>query len=251
MSVEPAFRMALLDAGAAAPAGLVSPRGLRDERRFAVYRNNVHVGLVNALRSRFPLVETLVGEAFFARMVHAFVLEHKPASPVLMQYGDALPGFIEGFEPASAVPYLADICRLECATTESYHAADRSALTPVQLAERLSGDIAELRLPLHPAARLVESRFPIGTIHALHQPGADRQPLMNRPEAVLVTRPEVQLRLAIVPDSDRVFAAALFRGATLGEAVAAGPDNDFDFGSALVGLAAAGCFLDDLGGSPK
>jgi len=251
MSVEPAFRLALLDAAAPVPAGLLSPRGDPDRRRFAVYRNNVHVGLVNALRSRFPLVEALVGEAFFAGMAHAFVVGHKPTSPVLMHYGDDLPCFIESFAPAASVPYLADVCRLECAATESYHAADRHALAPARLGERLAGDPAGLRLQLHPAARLVASRFPIGTIHALHQPGASQRPAGSGPETVLITRPEAQLRLTILPVADLRFATALFAGATLGEAVETGAGKDFDFGSALVGLAAAGCFLDDLGGSPS
>ena len=65
----------------AKPCSTSSNRSLRNyrarrhvpTRRFAVHRNNVVVGFVNALRSRFPVVEKIVGEEFFAAMARVFV----------------------------------------------------------------------------------------------------------------------------------------------------------------------------------
>ena len=39
--------------------------------------------------------------------------EHPPTSPVLTEYGDGFADWIAGFEPAAALPYLADMARLE------------------------------------------------------------------------------------------------------------------------------------------
>jgi len=53
---QDAFAAALLDPALPVPAGVTSARGKADEKRFAVYRNNVAVGLTRVLASRFPVV---------------------------------------------------------------------------------------------------------------------------------------------------------------------------------------------------
>ena len=96
----------------------------RSARRFAVYRNNVMVTLSKALKSRFPAVDKIVGEEFFGAMARVFVSERPPRSPLLATYGDEFADFIATFEPASDLPYLADVARLEAARTRAYHSAD-------------------------------------------------------------------------------------------------------------------------------
>ena len=97
---QAAFAEALLDPACALPEGITSVRGIADAARFAVYRNNVHVGLTGALAKRFPVVRRLVGEEFFAGMARVYAGLHKPASPLLFEYGDEFPDFVEQFEPA-------------------------------------------------------------------------------------------------------------------------------------------------------
>ena len=72
-ATQDAFAAALLDPALPVPAGVTSARGKADAKRFAVYRNNVAVGLTRALASRFPVVERLVGEEFFAGMARAYI----------------------------------------------------------------------------------------------------------------------------------------------------------------------------------
>ncbi len=48
-------------------------------RRFAVYRNNVAVGLIRALEARFPVTRRLVGDAFFRG--HGGRLRRRRTSP--------------------------------------------------------------------------------------------------------------------------------------------------------------------------
>ena len=91
---ESSFAQALLD-----PERPV-PRGISPARRFSVYRNNVVAGLVKALASRFPAVERIVGEEFFAAMARAFVVARPPRSAVLASYGEEFADFIAAFAPA-------------------------------------------------------------------------------------------------------------------------------------------------------
>lgn len=237
-----AFAAALLDPGSPLPDGVTTARGGADGARFAVYRNNVFVGLTNALARRFPVTERLVGTAFFRGMARAYAQGHKPASPLMFAYGDDFPDFIATFAPAASLAYLPDMARLEAALTDAYHAADAPPLAPTDLAAIPPQRLAAARLAPHPAARLIRSGHPIGTIWAAHR-GDEVMPIRNwLPETVLVVRPELEVRVHVLPAHDAGFAAALIGGATLAEAAMTGDDPAFDFGEALAGLVSLGAF---------
>ena len=101
--------------GGPLPPGVTARDPSQAERRFAVYRNNVAVGLTEALRAGFPVVEKLVGATFFAAMVGIFLRNNPPQSRIMMLYGDRLPQFVADFPPLAAYPYLADVARIELA----------------------------------------------------------------------------------------------------------------------------------------
>jgi hypothetical protein len=107
--VQDRFSAALLDPGQPVPGALVSHSAGIPERRFAVYRNNVTVSLVNALAARFPAVQRIVGEEFFRDMARVYVRAHPPRSRLLMEYGDDFADFIAGFGPVAELEYLADV----------------------------------------------------------------------------------------------------------------------------------------------
>lgn len=236
------FADALLG-GAALPANVTSLRGVADPARFAVYRNNVFVGLTSALAKRFPVTQRLVGEDFFAGMARIYAGQTLPRTPLMFEYGDGFPDFIAGFGPAGGVPYLADIARLEAAWSRAYHAADMPVLTPADLAALPPAALAQTRLDPHPAAALIVSHYAVGSIWQAHQQAEFTAPPIGGAEAVLITRPDMHVRVAILPAEDIAFAAALLDGAPLGtaaEQVAA--SAPFDVGTALVGLVSLGAF---------
>jgi hypothetical protein len=241
---QAAFAEALLDPGHALPEGITCVRGKADPARFAVYRNNVHVGLTGALAKRFPVVRRLVGEDFFAGMARVYAGLHKPASPLLFQYGDGFPEFIEQFEPAQGLAYLADVARIEAAWTKAYHAEDAEPLAVAKLAALEPDTLHRARFSLHPAASLLSSAFPAGSIWAAHQNEHVAPVKMQRAETVLVARPMMDVAVHIVPSEGAVFAEAVFAGESLGAAAerACTLDSGFDFGTALVGLVSLGAF---------
>lgn len=240
---QAAFAASLLRPGSPSPAGVTTARGGPDAARFAVYRNNVFVGLTRGLAQRFPVTERLVGADFFRGMARAFAEDHRPASPLLFAYGDDFPDFIAGFPPAAGVPYLADVARLEASWTDAYYAADAASLDPAALAGLAPDVLATARLVPHPATRLVRSQYPVGSIWAAHRGDALAPPPGWRPEATLVTRPEMAVRVHVLPTSHAGFATALLAGVPLIQAAeTASCDPGFDFGPALVGLVSLGAF---------
>lgn len=246
MSLQGDFTAAVLDPARPAPAGLVDPAGRPAGKRFDVYRNNVVVSLTEALGVAFPVVRKLVGETNFRVLARAFLAVHPPASPRLMLWGDALPGFLETFEPARPLGYLPDVARLEQAIRESYHAADAAPFDPAALAGLSPDAIMALRLHLAPSVRLLASPWPVLSIWRYNtSPGAPKPQMAA--EEVLVSRPGFDPKPAALPEGGAAFLGALGRGANLGGALeAAGVPETFDLDTTL-GLILQGGALTQTG----
>ncbi len=243
MSADQAsFAQALLDPERPTPDGVTSHTPAAREKRFAVYRNNVVVGLVDVLATRFPAVQRIVGEEFFRAMAGVFVRAHPPRSPVLMDYGDDLPAFVETFAPAAELPYLADVARLEAARTRAFHAADATPLPAAAFAALQPAQLEALRLQFCPGIAIVRSAHPIVTIWAMNVDGGEPAPIEDwGAEDALVSREGFEVAVRRLPAGGAAFVAALLSGAPLAEAaLAAMQETDrFDLADNLAGLISA------------
>ncbi len=168
--LQSAFRAALLHGEADAIRPLVRAGSVAPARRIAVYRNNVMHNYCEALRAVYPVVERLVGEAFFAAAGRKYIVAHPSRSGDLHDYGQELGNFLDGFEPAASLPYLGDVARLEWLWHECFHAAEHPPLALERLAGVASESLDALRMHLHPACRLLASRYPVGRIWSVNQP---------------------------------------------------------------------------------
>lgn len=240
--LQQAFRQAVLDPAAAMPEGLAAHNGVAPQRRFAVYRNNVTLGLASAVESRFPASIMLVGEEFFRALAILFVRAHPPRSPLLLEYGDELPVFTEGFEPARDVPYLPDVMRLEIARSHAYHTADAEPASPAMLGALDPERLGQVRVAFHPAAQLLRSAFPAATIWQMNSGGEMREIEDWSGEDVLVTRPRLDVAVQILPPGGYAFLAALGDGKPLGVAAEAAfaEAPSFDLSAAMAALVNAG-----------
>lgn len=238
-STAAAFAAALCDSAEPPPAATRGRQGVPDARRFAVYRNNVAVGLIAALEARYPVTRRMAGPEAFRAMARAFIAEHKPRSPVLIAYGDVFPDFVEAQGEHTGLGPLADVARLENAWVEAYHAEDAAAAALADLAALDAEALPNARIVFHPAARILSLATPAASIWASSQDGADSIQPPRRGEDVLVARPEAEVTIRILPAAGYVFARRLGDGATLAEAAGSLPDVH-EFGTHLVGLVSAG-----------
>jgi Putative DNA-binding domain len=314
-----AFAAALADPAAATPAMTHGRMGAPDARRFAVYRNNVAVGLIGAVEARYPVSRRIAGDDLFRAMARGFVRTHRPRTPVMIAYGEEFPEFvadylaatqrepimdqialeytrgssrrvssplvgedqgggshrptrlesggafdtplgqrdppplpaptrgggcasgIESAEQQHSLAFLPDVARLENAWVEAYHAEDAAPATVAELAALSPDCLPNTRIAFHPAARLLRFATPAASVWAsaqsCDQPAA---PTLGSPEDALITRPDCEVRVRVLPPLAYDFALSLREGATLVEAVAAVNDPAFDFGAHLVGLVESG-----------
>jgi putative DNA-binding protein len=251
---EKSFAGALLNADRPVPQGITAHNAAIPTRRFAVYRNNVVVSLVKALKNRFPVVEKIVGEEFFAAMARVFVIEQPPRSPLLATYGDEFAAFIAAFEPAVELHYLADVARLEAARTRAYHAADATPLDASEFATLDASVVGEIRIELHPSVGIVRSSHPVVTIWAMNSGERELAPIQDwRGEDALVARPYLEVEVRVLPPGGAAFLLALAAGRPLGEAseAAIADDPNFYLTGNIAGLIGSGLVRDIVLPEPK
>ncbi len=232
------FTRALLGGGAQDAAG-VAPH------RFTVYRNNVFASLAEVLRARYPAVERLTGEDFFAAAARVFVSEHPPSSPVLLEYGEGFAAFLAAFEPARELPYLADVARLEWLRHAAFHAADCPALTAAALSAVAPERAGELIFERHPSLGLISSPYPAVSIWETNV--RDEHVRSIGPElpgeAALIVRPALEVSVHRLDPGEHLFAAALLSGLTLADAArTASATAVLSLPHAIAKLLAAGAF---------
>ncbi|TFY91703.1 DUF2063 domain-containing protein [Pseudomonas kairouanensis] len=233
MSLHDAFAKALLAPDLPCPDGLFSTNGADPASRFAVYRNNVYSALINALATAYPVTLQLVGDDFFRAMASLYIQAHPPAGPLISEYGNTLAEFIQGFEPAASVPYLADVARLERLRVRAYHAADCQPLDQHALLQALQGqtDLGRLRLQLAPSLGTLDSPYAVVAVWAAHQIEGGLATL-NRwhAQGALVLRQGLAVKVFAIDSGSVVFINCLGRGTTLEQAVeqalAAAPEFD-------------------------
>ncbi|MCP5423950.1 MAG: putative DNA-binding domain-containing protein [Gammaproteobacteria bacterium] len=152
-------------------AHIRSAGGLRGEQRLSIYRNNTQANFTDALRITYPVVDRLVGDGFFRYAAVQYLAQHPSASGDLQEFGGSFPEFLETFEAAAQLPYLADVARLELAQEQVFYAAEGDFLDTVALSRVPQERYGELRFILNPASRLLSSTFPILRIWQVNQEG--------------------------------------------------------------------------------
>ncbi len=217
------FAHSLLDPERACPAGLGRSDGRAPDSRFAVYRNNLRSGLVNALADGYPVVEQLVGTEFFRAMAAIFSRDCPPCSPLMIDYGQDFADFIQGFAPAASVPYLADMARLERLRVAACHAADQTALSADTIALTLSAPdaLGHLHIGLDASLATLDSAFAVGSLWLAHQDGGQPERVdPMRSETLLILRRSLRVLLVPIDRASHRFIQALRQDLDFGTAAA-------------------------------
>ena len=221
-----------------AAESLVGESAFEPAQRLQLYRNNLVIGLTEALAAVYPVVQRLVGEDFFRVTCREFIPEYPPRQAALHEFGEAFPEYIRSYKPASSLPYIADVAELEWALHEAYHAADADLLDPMQLQRIPEERQGELRFVLHPAARLLKSDYPVHRIWQVNQEEHTGNDVVNLDEGgvcVMVVRPRLEVFINTIPEAEWKFLSSLGYGHSLDDSlkVALSIDPRFNLGAVL------------------
>jgi hypothetical protein len=216
--------------------------------RFAIYRNNVHRGLYDALGAAYPTVQKLVGDGFFDQLAQGFVQSETTRPRSLALYGTGFAAFMANHPVCESLPYLPDVARLERARLEVSTSADGKPLVANDLAG-LEDQLASMTLRVHPACQMIASDHPVYAIWTAQNPVSALQVgkarIVQRPETVLIARPYMQVEMRLLTVGQAVFFAALTEdGLGLGDACAKAiaADPGFDVMASFAEFLTTGAF---------
>ena len=245
MSFQAAFAQALFDPDAATDPAV---RQLIGQPAFAVYRNTVMKGCLDALEANFPAVARLVGSDWFRAAAALHAAASPPRDGRLLHYGEDFADFLQRFEPAADLPYLPDVARLDALWREVHGAPDAAPLDAARLSRLAPERLASLSLRPHPAARWAWfAEQPIYSIWSRNRGTgheADEE-LAWHGEGALLTRPADAVAWHPIDRAGCAFLDACASGLPLGEAAeqALTLDADCDLATMLQTLLRAGAFI--------
>jgi hypothetical protein len=212
--------------------------GIRGGGRLDIYRNNLREGFIKALALGFPVIERLVGEAYFRHLAFEFLSAHPSRSGNLHHIGAPLAAFLRQRFAHTEYAYLVDVAALEWAHQEALIAVQREPISADALRDVDPSSYESLQFDLHPACGLVQSQYPIVQIWRTNQPeasGDDIVDLAGGGDNVLVLRAPECIEFHRLPAGEYATLAAFSRGENLGAAceAAQAADPTFDLGAAL------------------
>jgi hypothetical protein len=214
-------RALLADDGAALSPAIAR---LAAQPGFAVYRNTVMKGCVDALQANYPSVARLVGEAWFRAAAAVYARANLPRHPALLDYGAEFAAFLADFPPAAELAYLAGVARLDRFWTEAHVAADELPVEAAAVARLAPTELARTMLRPHAAARWAWfDGAPIATIWRRNRypDDDDAAELAWRSEGVLIVRPHGAVTHVTLDAAGCGFLDACAAGGSLADAAAA------------------------------
>lgn len=201
-------------------SSLIAASELAPQARISIYANNAREGFLTALAATFPVIERLAGHDWFRQTGREYMRQHPSRSGNLHFVGERFAAFLDETLRGTDYSYFADVARLEWAYQEVLVAADHPSFDISALSDVSPDDYGSLVFRVHPAVRLVESRYPVLAIWKANQPGAAETSVSLDADAarILVIRRDDHVELRELSAAEFTLLAAFMRGATLGEA---------------------------------
>jgi hypothetical protein len=240
------FARALRDPGSDAGAGS-GVAALTRQPGFAVYRNTVLKGCIDALQANYPAVTRLVGEEWLRGAASIYARANPPSRPTLLDYGEGFARFLATFPPATDLPYLPGVARLDRFWTEAHVARDEAPADPARFAGLAPAQLRSVVLRPHAAARWAWfDSAPIFTIWQRNRAAGavDASEIAWHGEGALIVRPHGEVRWFGLDAAGCALLDACAGGGSFAAAGAAVRATDPDADLAAIGarLFAAGAF---------
>jgi hypothetical protein len=170
------------------------------------HANTINHARLVALEDSFPLTRQEMGDAAFNALSREFVETDEAKASDIAAIGQAFAAFLKlrGIDQA-----LVDLAAIEWAWLESYHAAEGEPLSPETIGTIGEAALLKLKVAAHPATRLVALNAPLSP--ALSDVAPEGQP-----HAILIVRPEAEVRLVALDAATTALAEKCTSPVTIG-----------------------------------
>lgn len=244
--LQRSFLASLYDDNAPGPTEAIVSNGLEPSARLRIYRHSCAESQIGALRTTYPAVLALVGEAFFDQTARGYRSTYPSGSGNLQGFGAQFADYLQALPAARKLPYLPDVAQLEWQRQQTVLAVNAEPIPPDVFAQRLTETEGPFNISLHPSVHWLASRYPVLTIwgYAMAPTPEDLQ-LAGAGEQVMLWREDDEVAMTALDDASFVFTLSLALGITLDDAHAAAHRiaSDFDLSACLGSLAEHGLII--------
>ncbi len=182
--VQSDFQDHLLRGSEAVRAHLLGTARVPLETRLGIYAGAYGSRLTDALRSNYPALAALLGEADFAALGADYVRTHDSPFFSIRNYGDGLPEFLVQQATYAEVPLLAELARWEWTLGTVFDAADATPLAVGALARTPPARWAQLSFEWHPSVRRIALAWNVPQLWQALTRGEERPELVLLPEPI-------------------------------------------------------------------
>lgn len=218
-ALQHAFRASVEGADDTSLLPWVRAGGIDPAARLRIYRHAVQAIQCEALATVYPAFRRLVGEACFEGLADRFGIECGGRSGNLQDYGAGFADFVAARGELAALPWLADVARLEWLRQQCFLATDEIAADATQLARQLGAarEVAGLR-PRADVRALASSVPVLDLWRFAEDPEHVEADPQGAAQGVLLWRENAAVAMCAVSPAQARLAAALVAGEPLAAA---------------------------------
>lgn len=155
-----------------------------NRRGLEVYRVAYRARLVEALRTNYPVLHQVLGDAAFATLADDYLQAHPSTRPSIRWFGDRLPEFLGARRETLAHPALVDMARFEWAICLAFDAAAAPPLAFDRLAATPPEDWPALSFQLQPGFALLALEWSVAPVWRALAEADDPNQSVDPPEAL-------------------------------------------------------------------
>lgn len=223
------FHRAILENNAAPALLDISPnQKIAAAQQMAIYIDGYRIRLVQAIRSDYPTLLGLLGDAEFDRLALEYIENNPPTSFNLDRYPHNFAGFLAGKIDAFAI----EVAALEGAIAEVFMMPESEALMPAALANIAPEEIGNIILKPRAAAKLLRFEHDVNGWLNKVRAGKIAGNMRPQPEgegAVYIYRHENNVQRAALSGAEYAVLRQIFSGLKLEDALEKAMDEQPEY----------------------
>lgn len=162
--------------------------------RLAIYANAYRLRLLEALRTDYPALHTLVGDDQFDQLGRAYINAYPSTHYSIRYFGQHLSAFLSATVPYREIPVLAEMSTLEWALTLAFDATDDPVLSATDLATLPAEAWPSMRIHFHASLQRHDFRWNVPELWSAIDQQRTPEPPTGYPQAraFMIWRRELQ-----------------------------------------------------------
>ncbi|KAB0642240.1 DNA-binding domain-containing protein [Burkholderia latens] len=205
----------------------------KNRNRVAHYRDHLRHTWHRALASAYPVLHSLMGEAFFVALSREYGTADPSRSSDLNRFGSRMAELLEAWPPTATLRYLADVARLEWVLHRARYAADAVTRPSSRWTYATVEALENCSILFHPAVELVHTSTRAADRWRMFRSSGEKPALSDadHPQWSVVARVGWTPDVLVISENAFAMLTELRDGATIGDAhrSAVSRDASFDF----------------------